>query len=100
MLENAVFLALRRKHKEIFYFQEKNECDFLIKEREKITHAFQVCYELNEDNKEREIKGLVAALNEFKLKEGVILTYDQTDKFVFEDKKITVIPVWKWMTGE
>ncbi|MEK6961500.1 MAG: ATP-binding protein [Nanoarchaeota archaeon] len=100
MLENAVFLALRRKHKEIFYFQEKNECDFLIKEREKITQTFQVCYELNEDNKEREIKGLVAALKEFKLKEGTILTFNQTDKLVFEDKKITVIPVWKWMMGE
>ena len=33
MLENVVFLALRRKFKEIFYFKEKNECDFIIKER-------------------------------------------------------------------
>ena len=36
MLENLVFLTLRRKFKDIFYFQEKKECDFLIKKDEKI----------------------------------------------------------------
>ena len=58
MLENQVFLHLRRKYKELFYFKEKNECDFIIKEKGKITQAIQVCYELNEDNNEREINGL------------------------------------------
>src|SRR3989338_5100816 len=42
MLENVVFLQLRRRCKESFYFQEKNECDFVIKEKDKITTAIQV----------------------------------------------------------
>lgn len=50
MLENTIFQHLRRKYDKIFYFKEKNECDFLIKEKEKIIYAIQVCYELNEDN--------------------------------------------------
>ena len=58
MLENAVFLNLRSSYKDIFYFKEKKECDFLVKENNKITQAIQVCYKMDEENKEREISGL------------------------------------------
>jgi len=97
MLENLVFLELRRQFKEIFYFQEKNECDFIIKEREKISKVIQVCFDFNEENKEREIGGLVEAMNEFKLKEGVILTNNQEDEFLIDGKKVIIKPVWKWL---
>lgn len=99
MLENAVFLGLRRRFKDIFYFQNKNECDFVIKEKDKINHAIQVCFEFNEENKNREITGLLEALKEFNLKGGLILTYNQNDEFLFEGKKIVVKPVWKWLLG-
>ena len=97
MLENVVFLGLRRKFKDIFYFQEKNECDFLVKERDKIIGAFQVCFNLNEDNKDREIKGLVAVLEKFNLKEGFILTNNQEDSFSIGTKRIYVKPAWSWL---
>jgi len=97
MLENVVFLELRRNFKEIFYFQDKNECDFIIKEMEKITMAIQVCFDFNEENKEREISGLVSAMNEFKLKEGLILTNNQDDEFIVDGKKVIIKPVWKWL---
>ena len=97
MLENLVFLSLRKKYKDIFYFQDKNECDFIIKEKDKITKAFQVCFDFNEDNKGREINGLLEALGKFNLKEGIILTYKQDDEFKIKDKKIKVLPVWKWL---
>jgi predicted AAA+ superfamily ATPase len=99
MLENAVFLALRRKHKDIFYYQEKTECDFIIKEHEKITTAIQVCHDLNDGTRDREISGLIAALEEFDLDEGLILTYSQEDEFLIEGKKIIVKPVWKWLSA-
>ncbi|MDP1695722.1 MAG: ATP-binding protein [archaeon] len=97
MLENLVFLELRRKFKDIFYFQEKTECDFIIKEKEKITMAIQVCFDFNEENKNREINGLIAALKEFNLKEGLILTYNQEEEFLIENKRIIIKPVWKWL---
>ena len=97
MLENIVFINLRKKYKNIFYFQEKKECDFVIKEKTKITKAVQVCYELNEDNKDREIKGLVEALEKFNLKKGLILTFNQQDEFIFNNKIVKVLPVWKWL---
>jgi len=97
MLENMVFLALRKKHKEIFYFQEKNECDFVIKEGTKITKLIQVCYNITEQNKDREINGLLESMKEFKLNSGLILTYNQDDEFKTEGKTIKVLPVWKWL---
>lgn len=97
MLENLVFLNLRKKYKDIFYFQEKGECDFVIKEGTKITKTIQVCFDLNEDNKERELNGLIEALEKFDLKEGTILTYKQDDEFKINDKRVKVLPVWKWL---
>ncbi len=97
MLENAVFLGLRRKFKEIFYFQEKNECDFIIKEKEKPTLAIQVCYTINDDNKKREINGLLEAMKKFDLNKGIILTYDQEDEFSIDGKKVLVKPAWRWL---
>ncbi len=97
MLENLVFLSLRKKYKDIFYFQEKNECDFVIKEKDRIIEAVQVCFDFNEENQDREINGLIEALEKFNLKEGIILTYKQDDEFKIKDKKIKVLPVWKWL---
>jgi len=97
ILENLVFLTLRRKYKNIFYFQDKNECDFVVKEKNKITYAVQVCFEFNDSNKDMEIKGLMEALKKFNLKQGLILTFNQDDEFKIENKKIKMTPVWKWI---
>jgi len=97
MLENSVFLHLRKDYPELYYYSEKKECDFIIKEKERITKAIQVCYELNDDNEKREIDGLIEAMNELKLEKGLILTFNQEDKFKIENKTIIVKPVWKWL---
>ena len=97
MLENQVFLHLRKKYPEIFYFQKNKECDFVVKDREKIIHAIQVCYDLNEENQDREIKGLLEAMDELNLQKGLILTFNQEDEFKIENKNIIVKPVWKWL---
>ncbi|MHA1775938.1 MAG: ATP-binding protein [Promethearchaeota archaeon] len=97
MLENLVFQELKRRYKKIFYFKENGECDFVIKEKEKITLAIQVCHELNENNMKREFDGLIEALIKFNLKEGLVLTYDDEDEVIYENKKIIIKPVRNWM---
>ncbi|MDR2720338.1 MAG: ATP-binding protein [Nitrososphaerota archaeon] len=97
MLENTVFLALRRKYKNIFYFKETKECDFIVKEANKITQAIQVCYSLTEENKNREIDGLIEALETFDLHEGLILTFNQQDTLKIGEKRIKIIPAWHWL---
>lgn len=97
MLENLVFIELKRQNNEVYYFHEKKECDFVVREGIKIRKAIQVCYELNNENKEREVNGLLEALEKFKLHNGLILTYDQEEEIKIKNKKIGIIPVWKWL---
>ncbi len=97
LLENMVFLGLRRNHKNLFYFRGKKECDFLVREKNKIISAIQACYELNDENKGREFDGLEEAMNKFSLNTGIILTYNQEDEIMLKDKKISIIPLWKWL---
>ena len=73
MLENLVFITLRRnKRDEIYYFKENRECDFVVRNGHEIAKAIQVCYDFNDDNKDREIEGLQEAMTRFKLKEGTL----------------------------
>jgi predicted AAA+ superfamily ATPase len=97
MLENIIFLHLRKKFPEVFYFKEKGECDFVVKEKQKIVRAIQVCYVLTEENKEREVNGLIEAMTKFNLKEGLLLTLNQKDEFRLNGKKILVKPAWEWL---
>jgi len=96
-LENVVFLELKRRSKEIFYYKEKRECDFIIRKGISIIGAIQVTKNLNDSNKDREIEGLLEAMECFSLNEGLILTLDEEDEFKFKKYKIKVMPVWQWL---
>lgn len=95
-LENLVYLLLRRKTKEIYYYSGTGECDFLIVEKGVITSALQVCLELNNDNLRRETDGLFEAMGKFQLKQGTIITLTQTDHFVRDDMNIEVLPFHRY----
>ena len=98
-LENAVFLEIRRGKRDVFYYRDaKSECDFVIKENNKIAQAIQVAYDIsNADTKKRELKGLISACKKFHLDRGVIVTYDSEDEFMEEGIMIEVIPFYKWV---
>ncbi len=96
-LENVVFIELKRRKKDVYYFAEKGECDFVVKEGAKISQAVQVCYNFNKENKDREVGGLLEALKKFKLKEGHIITFDQDEQIEQGGMRIKIIPVWKWL---
>jgi len=91
LLENMVYNHLRRKYKRINYFLDKGECDFVIFDRDKVVQVVQVCYLLNQDNMEREINGLMEAMNFFKLTTGIIVTFGQTEEFEQDNKIIHVM---------
>ena len=101
--ENVVFLELKRRielnpKQNIFYYNNKSEVDFIIKEGFKIKQAIQVCWDTSDlETKEREIKGLVKAMKEFKLKEGLIITESSEKEEIIENKKIIYKPLWKWL---
>jgi len=100
LLENYVFNSLRIKTgasgADIYYFTGKNgaECDFIIGPRGKPA-CIQVCWELTHDNQDREINGLLEAMDFFNLDNGTIITFDTEDIIQTAGKKINVIPAWK-----
>lgn len=97
ILENLIFIELKRRNKQIYYFSGMHECDFVLREGIKIKEAIQVCYELTTENKSREVNGLIEAMEKFGLKQGLILTNDSEEEFVQQKKKIKIVPVWKWL---
>ncbi len=97
IFENIVFIELKRRKKQIYYWKNKYDCDFLVREKTKIVEAIQVCYHINDENKEREISGLSEALEEFKLKKGIIITDNYDNVIVRNKMKIVFVPLWKWL---
>ena len=99
-LENIVYTCLRSTYNSIFYFSGKSECDFVVTQKGKKPLAFQVCYKLDRDNLDRELGGLYEALTYFKLKDGIIITLNQTDTFKYNGLTARVIPVWEFLKSK
>ena len=102
VLENIVYLELLRREYEVYYHRIVKECDFLLRQKGKIIGAIQVCTEMSNDaTRQREIAGLIEALDSHKLSEGTIITYDEQEELALKengkDYLIKIMPVWRWL---
>lgn len=107
LLENIVFLELKRMKKVIYYYKTKNgfEVDFLIKEKEDITELIQVSANIsNEKTLKRETRALISAYKELesvsphiKLK---LLTLDNSETIVVDGEKIEILNLLKWLINK
>jgi len=96
-LENIVAIELFRRQEEMFYYKNRYECDFVVKQGLKPNLAIQVCLEMDINNRNRELKGLYEAMKKLKLKHGLILTYQQEGEEKINDLSVKILPVWKWL---
>lgn len=96
-LENLIFLHLRRTSKNICYYKDKGECDFVIIEKGKVIRAIQVCHQITDQNFKREYNGLLEAMKAFNLSEGIIVTTSQADSFEEDGKIIRMIPASQYL---
>lgn len=96
-LENLIFLHLRRKYKELYYFAEKGECDFVVMKHGMVLQLVQVCYELTSDNLKRELKGLLQAMRFFNQHKATIVTFNNSDIIIEDTYEITVVPAYKYL---
>jgi len=98
LLENIVFLELKRRFQEIYYHEDKKECDFLVKQKEKIVQAIQVTVSITDPNTEkREVEGLKEAMERYDLKEGYIITKDTEKTINLEGRTIKIKPIITWL---
>jgi len=95
--ENLVYLALRRRTKDICYFDDDGECDFVVRERHGVSQVVQACTRLTADDEEREIGGLVSALKATGLECGTIVTESQSDCIVTDGLRIDIVPFGRFV---
>ncbi len=94
-LENMVFLELNRRGLDLYYAAGKGECDFVVMSGHKPSHAIQACFEMgNPKTRQREIDGLIEAMDQFGLKKGLIITDDEDGIVEIAKKKIRIKPFW------
>jgi len=102
-LENAVFVELKRRGGELFYYHTKSgaEVDFIVKKGIKRLSLIQVTESIFDPRvREREISALTAAMREVKLKKGLILTEDEKDTLKVKEGTIDVKPIYEWLLEE
>lgn len=110
LYENVVFNELMRRGKTIFFLNEGgSECDFVVqggdgredgaRDGNSVTGAYQVCYDLNEQNLQREVSGLVMACRKFDLGKGYVITESTTRTVTEDGVEIRVVPITVFLLG-
>ncbi|KIM06207.1 MAG: hypothetical protein KU38_13400 [Sulfurovum sp. FS08-3] len=103
MVENIVFLELKREYGALYYFKtaQNYEIDFLVKTREQITHLIQVSYTLKDEKRyTRELRALIKAKKELQTTNEIslmIITMDKSKEVGFEDTNIKVVNIFEWL---
>lgn len=96
--ENLIYLHLRRKYNEIYYFKDRGECDFVVQNHGKVEKLVQVCYQIDDLNFQREYSGLVEAMNFFQMKEGMIVTLHQKDVIEKDGYLVKLVPAHEFLS--
>lgn len=103
-LENTVFLQLYRTRTpvdQIFYYQGKGECDFVVQRGIDIVQLIQATWSMgDEETRKREIRGMLEAAQATGCKNLLIVTFDDEEEIATVDGGvISVVPAWKWLLG-
>ncbi len=101
MLENIVLVHLLRSGNEVYYHSDAEshqECDFIVKRGLEITDAIQVSQRIDDKRTfKRELSGLISALKEYELEEGLMLTENEYRDLEVEGSRIKIRPIWYWL---
>lgn len=96
LLENLVFMTLRRGFNKIEYYVTNSggEVDFLVQDNVTLKHRLvQVSWDLSDElTFTREMKALKDAMSETGIEDGTVVTWDDER----EIDGIRIVPAWKW----
>lgn len=103
MLENAVFVELKRRGNDIYYLKTRKseEIDFIAVSRKKrgagTSELIQVCLQVdNQETFEREIRGLPEAASFIGNNHATLVTMDNDRTIEKNGCTINIVPAWKW----
>jgi len=98
LMENTVFLQLRRKSHDVYYYKttDTHEVDFFLPKEGSLIQVVQH-FDLAE-TRERELRALKSAASEQKkVKKLLIVTESEKAEFEKEDMQIQVVPLYEWL---
>lgn len=96
ILENIVFLYLRKRHQEIYYYKTVKgyEVDFYVPSSSAL---YQVSYDLSDlETRERELRALAQAKEELAAKELYIISFDTKEDIKLGRSLVRVIPAYEF----
>lgn len=99
LLENHVFMTLRRQGLDIGYYKTESgyEVDFKATFQDDSFKLIQVAVSLeDQETQEREIRALREAMQECKAKEAWIVTLNEQNEIKADEGTIHVVPAWLW----
>ncbi len=95
LLENLVYLELKRRYTDIYYYKRNLETDFYLPEDKLL---IQVAYSISDiETERREVKSLLKSDKEIDCNKRIIITFDLEKQLKVNDIVIDVIPIWKWL---
>lgn len=98
LLENVVYLELRKRGEVYYWSQRGTEVDFVLKEGLEVSDLVQVCYDMSEEaTRTREVGSLRKAMEEFGLEHGTIVTMGEEGAEEVGEGAIHIVPLWKWL---
>jgi predicted AAA+ superfamily ATPase len=100
LLENLVFLALRRKTRDIYYFLSPGgyEVDFYLPEKRQL---IQVAQNLNHSaTREREIRALQMAVETLQAQSALILADANEDQIMINDTPVEIRSAAHWLLND
>ncbi len=100
LLENLVFLGLRRRAQEVFYYRcaSGREVDFLVVLPDRRRLLVQVCRTLAEPaTRRRELAALADAMGEMDLPEAVLVTRDEEETVALDGRTVRVVAAWRFL---
>ncbi|MCR4334945.1 MAG: DUF4143 domain-containing protein, partial [archaeon] len=92
LVENCVFIHLKQLGKQPYYWKNKNEVDFVIKNPDNTLEAINVSY--TDEINERETTGLHEFKKQNEKTMSLIIITKNLEK---TENKIKFIPLWKWL---
>ena len=102
LLENFVFMGLRRRYETIEYYKSASgrEVDFIVTDRHGRKSLIQVTAEMDEPaTRSRELKALEEAMKESGINKSIMVTLNYEEVLKTEAGRIEILPAWLWAMG-
>ncbi len=99
LLENFVYMELRRKGLSIAYYRTENglEVDFITTDQLGVQALYQVSIGMQDiRTRQREVSALTSAMRETGMNYGTIVSLDTDEHLNTEAGVVEVLPAWLW----